>query len=35
MSSLNVIILGGERQLIEKIFPNEEKKNVEKKRNKI
>lgn len=30
MSSLNVIILGGERQLIEKIFPNEEKKNVEK-----
>ena len=30
MNSLNVIILGGEKQLIEKIFPNEEKKNVEK-----
>ena len=30
MNSLNVIILGGEKQLIEKIFPNEEKKNEEK-----
>lgn len=30
MNSLNVIILGGEKKLIEKIFPNEEKNNVEK-----
>jgi ribosome biogenesis GTPase A len=30
MNTLNVIIFGGERQLIEKIFPNEEKKNEEK-----